>query len=71
MVKRRERKPEVLAVGILEAARLLGIGERLTYKLIADGTLRVVKLGRRTIVPMESIHELLAGRRDAKRADEP
>ena len=35
-------------------------GRTTAYKLIAEGKLKVVKLGRKTIVTAESVRELMA-----------
>lgn len=50
---------EPLAVGIDEAARLLGISRDLVYNLVARGELDFVRLGRRIVVPVRSLQHLL------------
>jgi len=52
-----ERK---LAYSIPEAAQALGIGRTLAIKLVQQGQLRSIKLGRRRLVPAEALEELLA-----------
>jgi excisionase family DNA binding protein len=54
-----ERNYCPIAVSVSEAARLLSIGRTKVYELINDGTLRTVKVGRRTLVAMASIHALI------------
>lgn len=49
-------------VSIDEAARLIGVSRRTVYELVARGRLRTCKLGRRRIVPVAAIDELLEGR---------
>jgi len=50
-----------LAVGLQEAARLLGISKSLAYKLAATGEIPTVSMGeRRRIVPMAAIEKLVA-----------
>ena len=50
-----------LAVGLQEAARLLGISKSLAYKLAATGEIPTIQMGeRRKIVPMAAIEKLLA-----------
>ncbi len=51
---------EPLAVSINEAARALGLGRTSIYAMIADGRLEAVKIGRRTLVRVESIRQLVA-----------
>jgi len=50
-----------LAVGLQEAARLLGISKSLAYKLAATGEIPTIAMGeRRKIVPMAAIEKLVA-----------
>lgn len=48
------------AYPIPEAAELLGISRSGLYALIDDGTLRRVKIGRRTLIPATEVDRLLA-----------
>jgi excisionase family DNA binding protein len=48
------------AVGITEAARLMGISRALVYQLVAAGDLEVVKIGTRTVIRTDVIHRFLA-----------
>jgi excisionase family DNA binding protein len=50
---------EPIATSINEAARALGLGRTSVYLLIRQGRLEAVKLGRRTLVKVESIRRLL------------
>ncbi len=45
-----------------EAERTLGISHASLYRAIKTGKLKVVKLGARTLIPVETINELLNGR---------
>ncbi|MEN6391062.1 MAG: helix-turn-helix domain-containing protein [Syntrophomonas sp.] len=59
MSKQLETPP--LAVGLQEAARLLGISKSLAYKLAATGEIPTIAMGeRRKIVPMTAIEKLVA-----------
>jgi excisionase family DNA binding protein len=49
-----------VATSIADAAKALGLGRTSIYALIGDGRLKVVKLGRRTLVTTESIRRLVA-----------
>jgi excisionase family DNA binding protein len=42
-----------------EAAERLGVGRSTLYTLIRSGTLRTVKIGRRRLVPITAIPELI------------
>lgn len=48
-----------VSFSIDEAASALGIGRTYVFQLIREDRLRVVRLGRRTLVPLESLLELL------------
>jgi excisionase family DNA binding protein len=55
-----ERKtPQRLAYSPAEAAEMLSISRATFYKLIEDGTVRSLKLGRRRLVRHEALVELL------------
>jgi excisionase family DNA binding protein len=49
------------AVSIPEAAGKLGVSQRTVERRIADGSLRVVRLGRRVLVPQTEVDRLLGG----------
>jgi excisionase family DNA binding protein len=49
-----------LVVTVPEAARMLGVSRTLGYELVARGELGAVRLGRRVVVPLAAIEELLA-----------
>jgi excisionase family DNA binding protein len=59
-----ERVPEVLALNKLEAAQILGVSVRTVDRLIALKRLPVRRLGRRVVIPRNSLLNLL-------RADHP
>jgi len=48
------------AVGINEAARLMGVSRALVYQLISAGELEVVKIGTRTVIRTDVIQRFLA-----------
>lgn len=51
-----------IAASIVEAARAIGVGRTTLYELISSGELPVVKIGRRTLIPLTSINALIARR---------
>jgi excisionase family DNA binding protein len=57
MEKKMEIEP--LTVSVSDAARALGIGRTTAYLLITRGDLKVVRLGRRTLVRTDSIRALV------------
>jgi excisionase family DNA binding protein len=54
-----ERIPEALALSKLEAARMLGVSIRTVDRLIALKHLPVRRLGRRVLIPRNSLQNLL------------
>ena len=56
---------EVLAVPISEAAKMCGVGRSTIYSEIKKGNLKFRKIGRRTIVKMEDLHQFLASKVEA------
>lgn len=52
---------EKLTSSINDTARALSVGRTTVYLMIADGRLEAIKLGRRTLVKVESIRRLVAG----------
>jgi len=54
-----ERASDVLAISKLEAARMLGVSLRTLDRLIALKQLAVRRLGRRVLVPRNSLQFLL------------
>lgn len=57
-----------LLVSVEQAAQALGIGRSLAYEQIASGALPHVKVGRRTLVPTQALHEWVSERLLATRA---
>lgn len=51
-------KPERLLVSIPDAARLLSIGVSTCWKLVKEGKLLTVKIGRSTRIPLSELVRL-------------
>jgi excisionase family DNA binding protein len=52
---------EPLALSINDAAKALSLGRTSMYAMIADGRLEAFKLGRRTLVRVDSLRRIVAG----------
>jgi excisionase family DNA binding protein len=48
-----------LAYGVADAARVAGFGRSTLYEALASGSLRAVKLGRRTLIPVDELRRFL------------
>ena len=57
---------EPLALSINDAAKALSLGRTSIYAMIGDGRLEAFKLGRRTLIRMESIRRVVAGTTERK-----
>jgi len=53
--------PPKIGYSIREAVAATSLGRTTLYARIADGTLRAVRVGGRTIIPAEALHALIAG----------
>ncbi len=51
---------EKFAFGIVDAARVAGIGRSTLYEALAAGELKAVKLGRRTLIPADELRRFIA-----------
>lgn len=56
----RERTVSPLAYRIKEAAAALGVGRTTIYRLIQNGQLNVVRVGNRSLIPVEALEAFLA-----------
>jgi len=54
---------EPLAVRVPQAAHMLGMGKSMLYEFIASGEIEVIKVGRSTLVPVDSLRAFLTARR--------
>lgn len=55
-----DRPVAPVSYSVEDAARALGIGRSLAFRLIREGQLAAVKIGRRTVVPVKECEAFLA-----------
>jgi excisionase family DNA binding protein len=55
-----ERGNDVLAYSYEDAAKLIGVSKQTVIRLAKDGTLPVKRLGRRVLIPRESLERLVS-----------
>ena len=48
-----------LCVSLVVAANLLGISKQLCYRLVHEGQIPSVRLGRRILIPLAALNEML------------
>lgn len=53
---------ESLTLSVAETAAALGVSTQLVYDMAGRGELRVIRMGRRVVVPRIVLDELLSGR---------
>jgi excisionase family DNA binding protein len=53
------RMTDRLALGVTEAAKLLGISRSKLYEAVRDKRLRVVRFGRRVLIPLDALKAFL------------
>lgn len=58
----KKSKPPKLAYSIKEAVEATSIGRTTLYSHIAEGRLRTVRIGGRTLIPADSLHAFLEGK---------
>ncbi len=55
-----DNQSEKFCYSVDAAASLMSIGRRSLYRQIAEGRLKTVKIGRRTVIPSGAIRDFLA-----------
>jgi excisionase family DNA binding protein len=52
-------------MSVEEAARYLGISRNYAYRMVGEGVIPSVRIGKRILVPRERLREMLEGEREA------
>jgi len=56
------READPILVGVKEAAAIIGIGRTALYKLLGEGKLKAIRIGRRNLIPIEELKALVERR---------
>ncbi len=55
--------PRQLTVRVTDALAMLGIGRTKLYALIGAGEIEIIKVGKLTLIPLDSLEAFIAQRR--------
>jgi excisionase family DNA binding protein len=58
---------EALTLSVEHAARLIGVSRATVYRMVRDGELRAVRVGRRVLVLKKPLMEMLEAEEDTNR----
>ena len=58
------QRDDRITVRIPDAIRMTGLGRSKIYELIASGDIETVKVGRCTLIPVDSLRQLIENARD-------
>ena len=61
---KRTENAEQIGVSIPQAAKLLNVGKPLMANLVKTGQIRAIKLGKRVVVSVQSLRELVDGKKE-------
>lgn len=61
LIMTTSRFPDPITYTINDACKVSGLGRTYLYQLISNGRLKSRKVGKRTLIPAESLRSLLTG----------
>ena len=64
---KQHHKEEALTLSVEHAARLIGVSRATVYRMVRDGELRAVRVGRRVLVLKKPLMEMLEAEEDTSR----
>ena len=64
---KEHHKEEAMTLSVEHAARLIGVSRTTAYRLVRDGELPGIKVGRRVLVLKKPLMEMLGAEEDASR----
>jgi excisionase family DNA binding protein len=63
--KKRIAKLDRITVRVPDAVKMLGLGRSKIYQFIGSGEIKVIKIGRATLIEVASLREFIENRRTA------
>ena len=64
---KEHHKEEALTLSVEHAARLIGVSRATTYRMVRDGELQALRVGRRVLVLRKPLMEMLGAEEDTSR----
>jgi excisionase family DNA binding protein len=64
---KQHHKEEALTLSVEHAARLIGVSRATVYRMVRDGELRAIRVGRRVLVLKKPLMEMLEAEEDTSR----
>lgn len=64
---KEHHKEEALTLSIEHAARLIGVSRTTAYRMVRDGDLQAIRVGRRVLVLKKPLMEMLGAEEDTSR----
>ncbi|MGZ8875827.1 MAG: helix-turn-helix domain-containing protein [Halobacteriota archaeon] len=64
---KEHHKEEALTLSVEHAARLIGVSRATAYRMVRDGELRALRVGRRVLVLKKPLMEMLGAEEDTSR----
>ncbi|MGZ8876205.1 MAG: helix-turn-helix domain-containing protein [Halobacteriota archaeon] len=61
---KKHHKDEALTLSVEHAARLIGVSRSTVYRLVRDGELRAIRVGRRVLILKKPLMEMLEAKED-------
>jgi excisionase family DNA binding protein len=64
---KQHHKEEAMTLSVEHAARLIGVSRTTAYRLVRDGELQALRVGRRVLVLKKPLMEMLGAEEDTSR----
>ncbi|MCJ7639411.1 MAG: helix-turn-helix domain-containing protein [Euryarchaeota archaeon] len=61
---KKHHKDEALTLSVEHAAHLIGVSRSTVYRLVRDGELRAIRVGRRVLILKKPLMEMLEAKED-------